>query len=434
MSAIVEQWPNWARAGVRVWAVQTWEEAEVWHRAQDLSERLGLDLWRWSAVSGLVRPGDALSGALTRDVETFLDRLLALPAGVVVAADLWNEPLSARAVRQIRELAESPSLVLLLATSPPGAEVPASLAQSVVNVSVGSGWGARFRSWLEGPDPGLRRALERQEVTTAGLAVVAGDGGWDQVGGLSGLKGWAKTRRLALDPESALPFPRGVLLYGIPGTGKSLSVKAWAHDWQLPLLRLDWAALMGRFVGQSEGRLSLALAAVERIAPAILWVDEIDKAFGDPGQAEDSGVTRRLVGMLLTWMQEHDAPVLLVATANQVQGLPAELLRPGRFDRLFFVDLPDREARAEILRIHLRRQSILPNPELVAVADELEQFSGADIAQLVVEARFLAAERHRSLTADLLNESARQVIPWAHTLTEELNARRVWARHRLHLA
>jgi SpoVK/Ycf46/Vps4 family AAA+-type ATPase len=280
----------------------------------------------------------------------------------------------------------------------------------------------------------LAQHIRRQQAAAPGLALVTPHGGWDRVGGLDNLKRWADQRRLALNPDSSLPFARGVLLYGIPGTGKSVSVRAWADDWRLPLLRLDWGGLMGRYVGDSERRLANALAAAERLSPVILWLDEIDKAFGGIQRDEDSGVSRRLVGTLLTWMQEHQQPVLLLATANDVTGLPAELLRPGRFDALFFVDLPGPAARRDIMAIHLAARFIPPDPAMLALAETLDQYSGADIAAVVQEAQFLAAQEGTSVTAEVLAHSAHTVIPWAKTLGEELESRRQWAKGRLRLA
>ena len=425
-------WNEWWDHGVRVLGVETWDEDLARREAAVVAEMRSVPLWAWSRVGGLTRAGDALAGALTRDPETLLDKVLAMPAGVVTAFDLWAEPLSPRALRALKEISTRNAPVMLVAVAPPGTPPPPSLAQSLVQVRIGGPRSPRVQAWLSSTDEALVQHVRRQNAIQPGLDVIAGERrGWDQVGGLSHLKRWAKRRQLALNVDLQLPFPRGVLLYGIPGTGKSLSVRAWAGDGGLPLIRLDWGGLMGRYVGDSESRLAGALAAAERLAPVVLWVDEMDKAFGFPGSGDDGGVDRRLVGMLLTWMQEHAAPVLMLATANNVAGLPSELLRPGRFDALFFVDLPDQNCRRDIMAIHLMNHGVAPAAEMLSVAEELDDYSGADIAAVVEEARFLGALERQAVCADLLRRSAQDVIPWARTMGEELARRRGWAKDRL---
>ena len=434
MNQPADTWKAWWTAGVRIVAVETWDEDAVRREAAALADLQQVPLWDWSRVNGLTRAGDGMAGQLTRDPDTLVDKLLAMPDGVVVAFDLWAEPLSSRAIRGLREFSARTAPVMLVATGYPGADPPAALTQSLVRTALGGPWSPRFHTWLTSADFSLAQHLRRQQAAAPGLTLVTPHGGWDCVGGLDNLKRWADQRRLALNPDSSLPFARGVLLYGIPGTGKSVSVRAWADDWRLPLLRLDWGGLMGRYVGDSERRLANALAAAERLSPVILWLDEIDKAFGGIQRDEDSGVSRRLVGTLLTWMQEHQQPVLLLATANDVTGLPAELLRPGRFDALFFVDLPGPAARRDIMAIHLAARFIPPDPAMLALAETLDQYSGADIAAVVQEAQFLAAQEGTSVTAEVLAHSAHTVIPWAKTLGEELESRRQWAKGRLRLA
>ncbi|MCL5117017.1 MAG: AAA family ATPase [Firmicutes bacterium] len=421
---------QWWDEAVRVVAVSTWDEGLMEQALGRLADVREVPYWRWSRVSGLVRAGDALGGQLTRDPETLMDKVLSMPAGVVLAADLWTEALPARVLRAIREAAGRSAPVMLVATAPPGISVPDTLRQDVVQWAVGDALGPRMRRWRESSHLDLRQAVEWQQIDTPGLELVDAAVGWDAVGGLTHLKAWAMQRALALDSDRNLPFPRGVLLYGIPGTGKSLSAKAWASAWGIPLLRLNWAGLLGKYVGQSEAQLMAALAAAERLAPAILWVDELEKAIGRMDEA-DGGVSRRLVGWLLTWLQEHEAPILLLATANDMEGLPAELWRPGRFDALFFVDLPDAQAREDILRIHLNHHRIASPGQYQGIGAELVNFSGADIAALVLDARFLAAERGGSLTPALLREASHSMIPWAETLGEEVARRRAWAKGRL---
>jgi len=182
----------------------------------------------------------------------------------------------------------------------------------------------------------------------------------DQIGGLRRLKFWLEQRRESLSDEAikfGLEPPRGVLMLGVQGAGKSLAAKAVATAWQRPLLRMDVGALYDKYIGESERRLREALRQAEQMAPIVLWIDEIEKAFASAAsQSSDGGLSKRMFGTLLTWMQERTAPVFLIATANDIEALPPELLRKGRFDEIFFVDLPDLDARRAIFQIHLNRR------------------------------------------------------------------------------
>ena len=196
----------------------------------------------------------------------------------------------------------------------------------------------------------------------------------DNVGGLGQLKHWLNLRERAFSPEArayGLPAPKGVALIGIPGTGKSLTAKMIASAWHQPLLRMDVGALFGSLVGESEERVRTALRLAEGIAPCVLWIDELDKSFAQGGN--DGGTSQRVFGTILTWMQDKSAPVFVVATANDVAALPPELLRRGRFDEIFFLDLPTTEERHEILSVHLAKRRRLPEEfELTKLAHESE--------------------------------------------------------------
>lgn len=428
---LAQAWNAWWDVGVRLVAVETWDEGLAQAAANALAEMREVPLWQWSAISGLTRSDDVLGGALTRDADIWAEKVLAMPAGVVLARDLWHAPLDHRALRALRDVAHRSAPVFVIATSAPGCDLPEMLRHDMVRMPVGGPRGPLTSRWAESGIPSLQTLVHRQETRIPGLDWVQPAGDWSQVGGLERLKAWADERRLALDPARGLPFPRGVLLYGIPGTGKSVSVRAWAGSWNLPLLRLDWGGLMGRYVGQSESRLAAALKAAEDMAPAVLWMDELEKGVGADADGHDSGVSRRLTAHLLTWLQEHEAPVLLLATANSMQGLPPELLRPGRFDALFFVDLPDAGARREILAIHLRRHGVLDPTPYLGIADVLEDFSGADLASAVIESLFRSAVHQVPLTPAVLAEASASIVPWARTLGEELAQRRAWAKGRL---
>lgn len=288
-----------------------------------------------------------------------------------------------------------------------------------------------------GPDdvPRVLKAKAEAIARDGLLEYVPVEHGLDAVAGLRGLKAWlAKRRVLIEDParaeEAGLPFPRGVLLLGVPGTGKSLSAKCVAADWGLPLLRFDAAALFDKYVGESEKNFRRALATAERLSPAVLWIDEVEKAFPQGGDA-DGGVSVRVLGGFLSWMQERRGDVFVVATANDVSRLPPELLRKGRFDEVFFVDLPDAEARVRILEMHLRRRKVDPSAwDLAALAGAAEGYSGAEIEQAVVSALYTAVAQGGALTQPLVADELARTVPLSRTRAEDVAALREWARDR----
>lgn len=257
----------------------------------------------------------------------------------------------------------------------------------------------------------------------------------DDVGGLENLKEWLRHREGVFSDDAAeygLVPPRGVLMLGIQGAGKSLCAKAIATAWQRPLLRMDTGSLYDRFVGESERRLRSALRQADAIAPVVLWIDEIEKAFASAAaQSTDGGLSQRMFGTLLTWMQEHTAPVFLVATANNIEALPPELLRKGRFDEIFFVDLPGDKARRQILAIHLRRRKRDPATfDLDALVKVSDGYSGAEIEQAVLSAMHRAyADRTEPNTAHVYNALAGSP-PLSVTMAEKVATLRAWAKGR----
>lgn len=261
-------------------------------------------------------------------------------------------------------------------------------------------------------------------------------GGFDMVGGLDLLKGWLATRAAAYTPEArayGLPAPRGAMLVGVPGCGKSLMAKVIATAWRVPLVRLDMGALRSKFVGESEGNLRRALRVIEAIGRCVVWVDEIEKAMsGSTGPAGDGGVAADALGTILNWMQERQGEAFVLATANDVTGLPPELMRKGRFDEIWFVDLPNSEERAAVVEAALRARG-RGHLELdtVYVATRCDGFTGAEIAALVPDALYAAfADGKREITADDLARAAKTVVPLAVTAKEKISALREWARGR----
>ena len=257
----------------------------------------------------------------------------------------------------------------------------------------------------------------------------------EDVAGLSTLKRWLEQRAVAfLDPPRAREFglcpPRGILLLGVQGCGKSLCAKAVAAAWRLPLLRFDPSRVFDRYVGQTEKNMARAMRVSERMAPVILWIDELDKAFSTGGD-NDGGVSARLLGSFLSWMQEKRAPVFVIATANDISKLPPELLRKGRFDEIFFVDLPDLEARRAIASIHLSRRKRRPLEfDLLRIAQASEGFSGAEIEQAIVSALYDCFSHGAPLTTDAILREMERTRPLSVTMAESVEALRRWARQR----
>ncbi|WP_417505602.1 AAA family ATPase [Marinomonas gallaica] len=260
----------------------------------------------------------------------------------------------------------------------------------------------------------------------------------DDIGGLDNLKSWLNRRRQSFTQDArdfGLETPRGVLLLGVPGTGKSLAAKAVANAWQLPLLRLDMGKIYGGIVGQSEANIRSALQTAEALAPSILWIDEIEKGLSgmQSSGATDGGTTSRVLGTFLTWMQEKEKPVFVVATANHIAQLPPELLRKGRVDEIFFVDLPVQQERQDIISIHLKRRNRLDDfssSELNELAVASKGFTGAELEEAVKEAMFLAFDEGHQLNKNDILKSIQATSPLSSTMAEMIQDTRAWAKGR----
>ena len=270
-----------------------------------------------------------------------------------------------------------------------------------------------------------RQTIARSEV----LEFCNSDAGTESIGGLDALKTWLQQRHRAFSEEAqrfGLPLPRGVLLVGPQGTGKSLTAKAIARSWSMPLLRLDVGRLFAGLVGASEARTRDMIQRAEAMAPCVLWIDEIDKGFGGDGRS-DGGTSQRVLANVLTWMAEKQSPVFVVATANGVEQLPPELLRKGRFDEIFLLDLPTRDERESILQLHLAQRRPGLGLPLDTVVSRSEGFSGAELEQTVIEAMHLAFAEHRELSETDLIRAASQLIPLSRTASEPLERLKQWA-------
>lgn len=258
----------------------------------------------------------------------------------------------------------------------------------------------------------------------------------ESIGGLQNFTDWARKRFLAFSPEAkayGIPAPKGTLLIGVPGSGKSLSAKALANLWQKPLLKLDIGKLFGSLVGETEGNTRKALAMAEAMAPCILWIDEIEKGLAglQSSGKTDSGVTSRALGTILTWLQEKEAPVFVIATANDVSQLPPEFLRKGRFDEIFFVDIPSEAERREIFAIQLKKYKRNPSDfDVNTLSQESGKFTGAEIEQAVINALYNTwGSDNKVLTTDAILEAIHDISPMAESgsMSEQINATRLWA-------
>lgn len=286
----------------------------------------------------------------------------------------------------------------------------------------------------------VRYAKDRFFSDISGLEKIEVNESVQNVGGLSGLRKWLDEKKELLTPEKrdelrkkGLQPPRGILLVGVPGCGKSLSAKSISANWKLPLYRLDFATVQGSYVGQSEQQLKDALTTAENVSPCILWIDEIEKGLSGAGSANDGGVSTRMVGQFLFWLQECKKQVFVVATANDVSMLPSELLRRGRFDELFFVDLPTGEERKEILSLYMRRYlDIELDGELAERLIEVtEGFTGADLESTVRDLAYrVIANSTFSLDEENMITAFNNVVPLSQTSPEKIEAIRDWGRER----
>lgn len=259
---------------------------------------------------------------------------------------------------------------------------------------------------------------------------------FSELGGLEELKGWLSKRQDSFSKRArkfGLPAPKGILLLGVQGCGKSLSARAVASQWRLPLLRFDIGKMFGSLIGSSEENTRRAIQVAESVAPAILWVDEIDKAFSgvSSGGGSDGGTSSRVFGTFLTWLSEKTSPVFVIATANDISNLPPELLRKGRLDEIFFVDLPNAAEREEILRIHIRlRQRDPAKFDLAPLVRQSKGFSGAELEQSVISALYDAFDDRTDLSAAGILKALKETVPLSRTMQEDLERLRAWAGSR----
>jgi len=471
----------------------SWEEQRIEAILQDLAAQHGKMLYSWSIARGLRRIGGSQAIPALDVSKTPLEVLttiakLGQPA-LVVLKDFHAYLSDSTVVRALRELAQdlksTYTTVILLS---PSAQIPLELekdvsvidvplpgfrelyqllreivavvrqgnrasidlsseqAEQLIKAAQGLTLSEAENAFakaiandgvLNGQDIKLVLDEKRQVIRKSGLLeFVNADVDLDTVGGLDSLKRWLSDRSAAFGEPArkfGLPPPKGLLLLGVQGCGKSLTAKAIANFWALPLVRLDMGRIFSNYIGSSEENLRRAIRVAESVAPAVLWVDEIEKGLSGAGSSAvvDGGVTARVFGAFLTWLQEKTEPVFVVATANQIGSLPPELVRRGRFDEIFFIDLPATAERREIWRIHLAQRRRDPkNFDLAELAQHTEGFSGAEIEQSVIAALHLAFAEGKDLAQGHLLRAIQDTIPFATTMGEEIARSREWAKTR----
>ena len=455
----------------------TYEEERAERALERLAQRQGLALHRWRSTSGLdgrgggpgsERPEAALE-ALARvtepallvlfDPHPFLGDpvvvrrlrdLVHITGGrgqaVVLVGPRLNAPLELEKELVVLDVPlpsrEEVGRLLALLLKAQGIELQPALFEQFVKGSLGLTEreikrlyarillaGGRFseadlRELVEEKRQAIRRSRHLEFWDTGGSL--------GEVGGMDSLKEWLGVRALGFTEAARsfqLPEPRGLFLLGVQGCGKSLMAKAVADLWRFPLLRLDVGAVFSRS-GNQEESLRETIRIAESLAPVVLWIDELETGF-----SRSEGGGSDALGFFLTWMQEKSKPVFVVATANEVRALPPELLRKGRFDEIFFVDLPNVHERLQILEIHLRRRGRDPDRfELTGVAEESEKFSGAELEQVVVSALFTAFAAGREVLSEDLLDVTREMVPLAVTMDDRLKELREWARPRARMA
>ncbi len=476
MSYELEQLSLLVRARYALLYLVTHEELRVERRIKEIGVREGLTVWRWRATSGLLGPdGDPIQG--TAGPADALRHVLSVPEpAIFVFQDFHQQlkdPLVVRHVRDLEPILAARRQGLLVVA--PVLELPVEMEKDLTIIDVplpdADETGMLLdeiaeRNGITPPEVArtklvraslgltsteIRRMLHRIHLgggrfTEDDLPRVIEEKSrairasrylefWElnddmaAVGGMDNLKLWLDQRAAAFTERArafGLPAPKGLFLLGVQGCGKSLMAKCVAGSWQIPLLRLDMGAVFS-VRDQAESALRQTMKVAESLAPAVLWIDELEKGFSattDPGAG-------RALGSFLTWMQEKTVPVFVVATANEVRMLPPELLRKGRFDEIFFVDLPNVHERLAILDIHVRRLGRDPDKyDLTTVAEESERFSGAELEQVVISALFKAFSMERDLREEDLVDATRETVPLAITMDDRLKELREWARPR----
>jgi len=451
--------------------VATYEEERLEQAIADIAKTLGRTIYLWDFVEGYTaNPTDASFGKrnplqalefvdkisqpalfLLRDFDRFLEdvaiarklknlsrRLKEIPQNIILVATQINIPAPLQEILTVAEFPLPHPPILRTEIQKFAPALSPSELEELVSASQGLSL-ERLRRVLaraitQKGTPDLDLILEEKKQTirqTQILDFFPTSTTIADIGGLDSLKEWLKRRGGAFSAKArryGLPYPKGLMLVGIQGTGKSLTAKAIAHEWHLPLLRLDVGRLFAGLVGESEARTRQMIQITEALAPCVLWIDEIDKAFPITDGRGDGGTTNRVFATFLTWMAEKTSSVFVVATANNVRSLPPELLRKGRFDEIFFVGLPTQPERTEILTVHLNkyRPQNLRSYDLSRLAYETPDFSGAELEQAIIEAMHIGFSQNRDFTTEDILTAASQIVPLARTAQAEVEFLQNW--------
>jgi AAA+ superfamily predicted ATPase len=476
-------------SGVRTVFIETSDEERVVDLCRRLATRSAKPLYRWSVATGLLGIEEA---PLTRFKPQELNAVLAQvsqvgSAGVYLFLDShpWlDDPLTIRLIREVAQHAAAAHTMIFVG---PQIEIPTELKPHSARFELSlptreelleviheesAAWGRQHRQSVKANsaviqaitqnlmgmaladsrrlirrviyDDGILAENDIDTLVQAKYKLLDSDAmltfemetaKLEEVAGLRHLKQWLGQRKqvfLARQAPAGLDAPKGILLLGVQGAGKSLAAKSIAGTWRLPLLRLDFASLYDKYYGETERNLREALRTAEIMEPCVLWIDEIEKGLSTD---DEGGPSQRILGTLLTWMAERDGKVFLVATANNIAALPPELLRKGRFDEIFFVDLPRADVRREIFRIHLlKRAQQIESFDLEQLAAAADGFSGAEIEQAVVAALYTSYAQQQQLTMQHLGDELKRTRPLAVVMKEHIDDLRGWAAERTVMA
>ncbi len=468
------------RARFTLIALVTSEEERALEAVRTVCEHANRSCFTWDAADGFLALVGAASPPSARDPITALEQVEKSNENALFILkdfhEFWNEPRIKRKLRNLAQRLKTTRKTMLVTL--PSAKIPDELKDETVIMDFPTAGASELETTLENltRTPGVKinlTSLGRDRLVHAaiGLTVaqaqrtfakaIVQDGKLDDkdidlvteekkqiiresealefypvtetpddVGGLEVLKEWLRLRERAFTKEArdyGLPAPKGIALIGIPGTGKSLTAKMIGGLWRLPLLRLDLGALFGSLVGESEERARRALRLAEAVAPCVIWLDEVEKGLAHGGL--DSGTSTRVFGTILTWMQEKTAPCFVVATANDISSLPPELLRKGRFDEIFFLDLPTSKEREEIFAVHLRKRNRLPGDFNCAQLAQLSSgYVGAEIEQAIIDAMYVGFNQGRELATDDIAAALKRQVPLSVSQRETIQGLRDWLR------
>lgn len=480
---------NLLKAHYRLLYVVTWEEKRCQQMLFDIiQENKNMDMYAWTLATGLVKVGDNSPPQemqpeelltfikehkgealfLLKDFHPFLNDALVVrglrditsSAGqnykpIVMTSPTMKVPIeleksvqvvdfdlpSPEQIRTLVEAAQSEIEARTGVTASPD-EIE-KLVKACQGLTVDEVENVLAKSWVEKTLLSVDTILEEKKQIIRKSGVLEYYDNLEEftdVGGMDLLKEWLEKRTTSFTDsarEFGLPQPKGVLLLGIQGCGKSLLCKAIAGLWKLPMIRLDVGRIMHGIVGSSEENMRKAINVAKSISPCILFIDEIEKGLSGTGSSNfsDGGTTSRVFSTLLTWLQDKEEPVFVIATANDVTQLPAELLRKGRFDEIFFVALPHHEERKEIFEIHIRKRNRKPEDfDLCRLADATEGFSGAEIEQAIVDGMYDAFDAGSDINTEILTKAIKNTVPLSRTMEEKIKASREWARTKTRFA